>query len=63
MPDNAAVEPGGERQLVMLSLPLSAEVFKALSDVAHDEGHSIELQAQRAIEEMLRARKRRPLFD
>lgn len=59
-PDQSAADDG---KLVELRLPLPADVYQALSNVAHDEGHSIELQALRAIEEMLRERKRRPLFD
>lgn len=48
---------------VDVTVRLPGSVYAALRSVAHDEGRSVEEQARRAIEEMLRERKRRPLFD
>ena len=58
--------PAGDGALdeaVRLTLALPRAVYEALAAVAHGEGHAIEDQARRAIEEMLAERKRRPLFD
>ncbi len=63
MPDQTAAGKQDDGQTVAVTVSLPAEVYRALANVAHDEGHSIEEQARRGIEEMLRERKRRPLFD
>ncbi len=46
-----------------VTVTMPAALYARLSDVAHDEGHSINEQIVRAIEEMLAERRRRPLFD
>ncbi|MCX6020808.1 MAG: hypothetical protein NTZ05_03590 [Chloroflexi bacterium] len=51
----------GEPAQVLVTIP--AALYARLSDVAHDEGHSINEQVVRAIAEMLAERRRRPLFD
>ena len=58
-----AAAPFNPPAVAAITVTLPWEIYEALAAVAHDEGHAIEDQARRAIEEMLIERKRRPLFD
>lgn len=56
-------QPKPEPDTAQLMLAVPRVVYEALAAVAHDEGHTVEEQALRAIQEMLTKRKRRPLVD